>query len=120
MKIDERIGARSRRTVARFNAMLPACAPRSSQLHLIAPKRSVARRGSTSMSAGFLAALSAIAAGILAVSAIGAGLYDSGWSVAKPSTVLEEHPTNDPAMRIAINQILEQSQVPLLPTPAPN
>ena len=79
------------------------------------------RRGSTSLNSGFLAALATVTAVIISVSAVGgAGLYDSGWSVAKPSTALDEHATNDPGIRIAISQVLEQSQLPLLSAPAQN
>ena len=43
---------------------------------------------------------------------------DSGWNVAKPSTALSgDHPT-EPQFRIAINHVLEQSQMPLLQAPA--
>jgi hypothetical protein len=67
-----------------------------------------------------LAAVAAVTAAILTASALGGtGINDSGWSVAKPSTVLDEHPSNDPTMRIAINHVLEQSKVPLLRSPAP-
>jgi hypothetical protein len=83
--------------------------------------RKIAKRGTTSTHSGFLAALAASSAAILIASAVvAATLNDSGWSAAKPSNVLDEHPSHDPAMRIAISQVLELSQVPLLPTPAPN
>ena len=77
------------------------------------------RRGSTLVGPSLVALATATAA-ILAVTAVGgAGLYDSGWTTGKPSTVLDERPSNDPEMRIAINQVLEQSHVPLLVSPAP-
>ena len=77
------------------------------------------RRGSTLVGPS-LVALATAAAAVLAVTAVGgAGLYDSGWTTGKPATVLDERPSNDPEMRIAINQVLEQSRVPLLVSPAP-
>jgi hypothetical protein len=88
---------------------------------LLRGNRRLARRGAVSTSPGLLAALATIAAAILAASAVGgAGFYDSGWSVAKPSTALDDHPANDPATSAAVNHLLAQSQVPLLRTPSPD
>ena len=77
----------------------------------------IARRGTTFVGSGLIAIATLTVA--LVVTAVGGGLNDSGWTVAKPKTVLDEHPANDPEMRIAINQVLEQSKVPLLVVPAP-
>jgi hypothetical protein len=113
--------ARPRRSVTGRKASAKLRTRREARGRWLSASRAVPRCGSTSVNSSLLAALATIAAAILAASAVGgAGFYDSGWSVAKPSTVLDDHPTNDPEMRIAINQVLEQSQVPLLRTPAPN
>jgi hypothetical protein len=126
MKIAEPTDARPRRSVIVCDGARPLSAWQTTRRPWRSASRVVPRCGSTSrrgssLSPGFLAALTTVAAAILAASAVGgAGLYDSGWSVAKPSTALDDHPTNDPEMRIAINQVLEQSQVPLLRIPSPS
>jgi len=43
---------------------------------------------------------------------------DSGWTIARPKTVLDAKHTDSPEVRIAINQLLEQSRTPLLSAPA--
>ena len=43
---------------------------------------------------------------------------DSGWTIARPQTVLETKHTDNPQIRIAINHVLEQGQTPLLQSPA--
>src|SRR5262245_28656352 len=43
---------------------------------------------------------------------------DSGWAVAKPSTSFDANRPSDPSIRIAINHVLEQSQLPLLKAPS--
>ena len=64
-------------------------------------------------------ALAVVAACLMITLAVrGSEPVDSGWIVATPSTVLGgDHPA-DPKIRIAINHVLEQSQVPLLQMPA--
>jgi hypothetical protein len=82
-------------------------------------KRWATRRGSTLVGASLVAVAAVAAAGFAVTVVDGTGLSDSGWTSAKPATVLDEHPSNDPAMRIAINHVLELSQAPLLVSPAP-
>jgi hypothetical protein len=43
---------------------------------------------------------------------------DSGWTVARPTTVLDTNHADNPRIRIAINHVLEQGQTPLLQAPA--
>ena len=120
MKIADSIDAAARSGGTLGAGATPVCAARGPRDRRLPVTRKIAKRGTTSTHSGFLAALAASSAAILIASAVvAATLNDSGWSVAKPSTVLDEHPSHDPAMRIAISQVLEQSQVPLLPTPAP-
>ena len=121
MKIAEPTDARPRRTFTVRQCARLLRERKSTRMYWPLAGGTIPRRGSTSLNSGFLAGLATVTAVIVSVSAVGgAGLYDSGWSVAKPSTALDEHATNDPGIRIAISQVLEQSQVPLLSAPAQN
>ncbi len=61
------------------------------------------------------AALAVVATCLMVTLAVrGSEPADSGWTVSRPMTILDANHADNPQIRIAINQMLEQNQSPLL------
>jgi hypothetical protein len=66
------------------------------------------------------AVIAVVAASLTATFVVhGSEPAESGWSVARPKSVLDAKHADNAQIRIAINHVLEQGQSPLLLTPAP-
>jgi hypothetical protein len=75
------------------------------------------RRGGSRIGRWTAATIAVTFALVVHLGASGTEMADSGWQVAAPLTVLDAGAQADPAIRIAINQVLRETQVPLLQSP---
>jgi hypothetical protein len=104
---------------ARLTKSIASGAPRAQDRRIRSSRRRQTGRRPATIERPLFGGLAVVAVCLMITLAVrGSEPVDSGWSVAKPSTTLGAGQLPDTRVRIAINHVLAQSQVPLLQSPA--